>query len=100
MAIRWTRMHPDIIPPMNFQALLDGCGLDKDTTERLASILKAKSKAKELGTGAREPLIDALVQSEFEHARNAASDLEKSRVDLQPQADRLFREIIKETKHD
>jgi len=100
MAIRWTRLHPAVIPPMNFQALLDGCDLDERTTQRLASILEAKSKSKELGTGVREPLIDALVQSEFEHARNAASEIEKSRVDLRPEADRLFREIIKDTNHD
>lgn len=100
MAIRWTRMHPDVIPPMNFQALLDGCDLDVDVLERLAFILEEKSKARELGTGMREPLIDALVESEFEQARSAAAQFEKSRADLRPQADRLFREIIKETTYD
>ncbi len=100
LAIRWTRMHPEVIPPMNFQALMDGTDLNTDVTKRLAHLLEEKSKSKEMGDGSREPLIDDLVMSEFSQAREIALTLKPDKTDLRPAADRLFREIIKVTNHD
>ncbi|WP_074203362.1 nucleotidyltransferase domain-containing protein [Parasphingorhabdus marina] len=100
LAIRWTRMHPESIPPMNFQALMDGTDLDAEVTMRLTRLLEEKSKSKEMGDGSREPLIDDLVMSEFSQARAIAQTLKPDQTDLRPAADRLFREIIKVTEHD
>lgn len=95
LAIRWTRMHPDIIPPMNFQKLMEGTDLDLEISDRLIELLETKSQTKEMGKGPREPLIDGLVLSEFEQARASAQTLLPNKTDLRPVADRLFRGIIK-----
>jgi len=100
LAIRWTRLHPDVIPPMNFQALIDGTDLGSDVTQRLADLLEKKSKTKELGNGSREPLIDDLVLSEFEKAREITQTMKPNKTDLRTSVDQLFREIIKVSKND
>jgi uncharacterized protein len=92
LALRWLRLHPERPPPMNLQDLVAGVDLDADTTNRIAELLDAKSKAKEFGTGARIPEIDALMLGELEIARQAAP--EQASDDHRPEADALFRKLI------
>ena len=94
MAIRWMRMHPDIIPPMNFQELLRGVSFDADLTTALETLLRAKSKSKEIGEAPRDDIIDTFIVSEFDWAREAVKSISSPRPDLQQTADDLFRELI------
>jgi len=94
MAIRWMRMHPDVIPPMNFQELLRGVNLDIALTTALEALLHAKSKSKEIGEAPRVEIIDAFIVSEFDWAREAVKSISGLRPDLHEAADILFREIV------
>jgi len=94
MALRWLRMHPDTVPPMNFQKLMAGVDLDADLTEQLEILLRAKAKTKELGTAARIGLLDDFILDEFEIARERAASPRVQRHELRDEADKLFREIV------
>ena len=95
MAVRWIRMRPDDIPPMNFEALLAGIDLDEPLAEELRELLVRKSKSKELGEAARIPRIDQFVNAEFAWAKSVAREGKKERVDLSAEADDLFRLVAK-----
>ena len=94
LAIRWMRMRPDILPPMNFQDLIAGTDLSVDLIDALEALLEAKSRSKEVGEAPRIPAIDALITAEFEWAREATRTIKPDRQDLRPRADALFREIL------
>ena len=96
MALRWLRMRADEVPPMNFQDLIAGVDLDAKLTEELRRLLKAKAETKELGFAPRIPILDAFVLEEYEQAKLAAPQFRKSLEDLRPEADALFRAIVKE----
>lgn len=95
MAVRWMRMHPDVIPPMNFQELLAGIDLNAELIGALEDLLHAKSKSKEIGEAPRIDIIDAFIAAEFDWARKAVKTISGPRTDLQEAADVLFREIVK-----
>ena len=59
------RIHPNVIRPMNFQALLTGIGLNENLEIALAQLLQAKRRSKEIGTAPRVTLIDDFIISEF-----------------------------------
>lgn len=92
LALRWLRLHPGRLPPMNLQDLVAELDLDQTTISRIADLLAAKARAKEIGTGARIAQIDALIQSEFAFA-NAAPP-EADRDDHRAAADALFRQLV------
>ena len=92
LALRWLRLRPEAIPPMNLQDLVVGLDLDDATTERIAGLLEAKSRAREVGTGPRIPEIDALIEAEFA-AAHAADPMPKG-PSHRDEADSLFRRII------
>ncbi len=92
LALRWLRMHPDSIPPMNLQALVDGLEFDPTTTARIAELLDLKSRARETGTGPRIPEIDALIEAEFATAHDASPEPGADRH--RGEADALFRRIL------
>ena len=94
MALRWVRMHPEIIPPMNFQDLMAGVDLPRDLTEELRDLLRAKAETKELGTGARNPRLDKFIVEEFDKARELTKTIQSEKKELRPAADDLFREIV------
>ena len=98
MALRWVRMHPNVIPPMNFQELMAGVDLPKDLTEELRELLHAKAKTKELGTGSRNPRLDSFIVEEFDKARELTKTIRSEKKELRPAADALFRELIGEFK--
>jgi len=94
MAIRWMRMHPDVIPPMNFQALLKGIDLDAGLTSALNDLLLAKSKSKEIGQAPRVDTIDDFITSEFNWARERVKTIKGRPQKLRDEADQLFRNIV------
>lgn len=95
MAIRWMRLRPDTLPPMNFQDLLVGIDLNSDLITDLTALLFAKSHSKEVGLAPRVASIDNFITSEFDWAREAVKTIKPNRNDLKEQADDLFRNIVK-----
>jgi len=94
MAIRWMRMHPNVIPPMNFQELLKGVNLDTGLISALEDLLHAKSKSKEIGEAPRVGIIDEFIISEFDWAREAVKSISAPRENLHNAANVLFRDIV------
>lgn len=92
LALRWLRLQPDLLPPMNLQALIEGLDLDRATTDRIADLLAAKALAKEIGTGARIEEIDHLILTEFDMARTATEG--PARQDHRGEATALFRRLV------
>lgn len=95
MAIRWMRLHPTIIPPMNFQDLLAGIDLSDTLTNALNELLLAKSRSKEIGEAPRVAIIDAFITEEFDWAREAVKSVKGDKAPLRIEADALFRKILK-----
>lgn len=95
MVIRWLRMNPDTVPPMNFFDLRAGIDLDPDLIAVLDEMVAAKRKVKEAGLGPRVPLVDKFIESEFAWATEAVKGISKGHDDLLPEADGLFRKIVK-----
>ena len=94
LAVRWMRMRPETVPPMNFQDLVAGTDLNADLVQALDGLLLAKSRSREVGEAPRVPVIDALITSEFDWAREASQSIKPGRADLRPGADALFRDIL------
>lgn len=94
MALRWVRMHPEAIPPMNFQELLAGIDVSAELTAALNELLIAKSQSKEIGLAPRVAVIDDFIEAEFDWAREASKGLKAQRTDLRREADDLFRNIV------
>ena len=90
-------MHPHLLPPMNFQALMKGTELSADIMDPLIRLLELKSRSKEMCNGPREPLIDALILSELELATKINLPSEPGNARYQGIADDLFRAIVMET---
>lgn len=97
MALRWIRMHPQAIPPMNFQELLVGVDLPTEIVANLVDLLERKSRTKELGEAPRLIAVDAFIMDEFDRAREAASSADRPDDRPDDEADALFRTIVKET---
>ena len=93
LALRWLRLKPTA-PSMNLQALVAEAGLDDATTAAIGDLIALKAKTRETGDGPRLPLIDALIEGEFDKARDGPKS--NARADLLPEADALFREIVKD----
>lgn len=94
MAVRWMRLHPTIIPPMNFHELLKGIDLDEGLTHALNELLLAKSRSKEIGKASRVDVIDSFISSEFDWARKAVKSIKGDKSPLRAEANDLFRTII------
>lgn len=94
MAIRWMRMHPSIIPPMNFQELLTGIDLNENLEMALSQLLKAKRWSKEIGTAPRVTVIDNFITSEFSWAKKAIKTISPDKTNFYNDANTLFQDII------
>lgn len=95
MAIRWVRLNPDSMPPMNFQKLIAGLDLPADLIAEIDDLLVRKSRSKEVGEAARLVGIDAFINREFEWAEEAVRGLSGRGPDLRANADDLFRAIVR-----
>ena len=94
LAIRWMRLRPDQIPPMNFQELVAGTDLSAELIAALADLLIAKSRSKEIGEAPRVPVIDEFIEAEFDWARGETQGMKAERRNLRAEADALFRGIV------
>ncbi len=74
LALRWLRMNPSGMPPMDLPALLEGAPLDPPTRAELDALLARKAQAAELGAGPRLPRLDALITAELEAAPQLRPD--------------------------
>ncbi len=92
LAIRWMRLRPNEIPPMNVQALVYGLDINPAVVEIIGELIERKAKLNETENFKRIPELDQLIQEEFDWAKNAKKD--KSKHDLANEADGLFREIV------
>jgi predicted nucleotidyltransferase len=70
VALRWLRLHPGVaVAPMHFPALMAESDLPGDVATIIADLLVRKAVTRELGTGTLPPAIGALIDAEFETAR-------------------------------
>lgn len=96
LAIRWVRLNPDEVPPMNIQEMSNGLDLDAETVGEITRLLQLKSQARETGEGERIARLDHLIESEFAWA--GAAPARRERPDLVDRANQLFRAIVKEDR--
>jgi len=94
MAIRWLRMNPDILLPMDFHGLKDGINLPDDLTAELDILLEKKSRSKELGEAEPIKLIDQFLNAEFSWAEKAVKEASRNKADRREDADKLFRKWL------
>lgn len=94
MALRWIRQHPDHIPPMNFHDLVAGLDLDETITQKITELLVVKSRAKEMGTSAPIPIIDAFLRQEFSWAHSVKNTYPNRHSHMEEEANKLFRSIV------
>lgn len=92
LAMSWIRQNPTVQPPMNLQALVEGQELDAELVDHIEQLLVLKSAAKEIGRGARTPLIDAFIQDQIAWAKVVAK--QDHRPALMAEGDALFRAIV------
>ena len=92
LAIRWMRIKPGDLPPMNIQELVSGLDLDDQVIGEIENLIERKARINEDKTIERIPLLDTMMSGEFEWAENAKK--EKNRRDLTPEANSLFVEIL------
>lgn len=95
MAIRWTRMHPEVFPPMDFRELMAGCDVDADITSEIDDILALKAKTKEIGLSQARPRLNAFCLEEFEKAKEVAETVKGPAKDKLEPANELFRSLLK-----
>ncbi len=93
LTIRWMRLKPDDLPPMNIQALVSGLDLEDMVVAEIGNLIDRKSKMDEKEIFLRIPLIDDMILSEFEWAKSAKK--ENKHCDLLGDANSLFQEILK-----
>ena len=93
LAMRWIRMRPHEIPPMNLHELIRGTDLDRDVISAIDLLLMQKAKTRESGPGPRVQVLDRLIEQEL----NAAFTAKKSPPNdaLGKDANDLFRRIVK-----
>lgn len=96
MALRWLRMHPGVVPPMNFQELAAGVDLPSDLVAQLDDLLERKRVTRELGHAPRIPIIDRFIDEEFALAQDVMASERKPRHDLMDQSNAVFRQLVLE----
>lgn len=94
LAIRWVRMHPTQLPPMNFQDLVNGTDLSFDLQSRISEFLEAKAQTSEIGSGPRITLLDDLIDQETSWAAEHQPPKRQITQTMQREADQLFRDLI------
>ncbi|WP_249079377.1 nucleotidyltransferase domain-containing protein [Parasaccharibacter sp. TMW 2.1884] len=93
MALRWMRLHEHGQPPMNFQALCQGCDLPAAVLRPIRELLHLKSRSREQQSGPSIPAVNELIEAEFAHAE--AMTLPRPGTDVHEQAEALFRKLVK-----
>ena len=86
--------HP-LVPPVNFETLLDIVPLPKTVREEIGNLARAKIAGEELGTGPRIEIIDEWILA-LKEQWNEAAEIKKLTVPLEELND-LFREMLEIT---
>ncbi len=94
LAIRWIRLNPDHLPPMNFQTLVRGTTVAEGLQAEINTLLDAKAKVSEIGVGERIDSLDALILEELKWAKQNVSKKPNPSHDIRRHADQLFRDLI------
>jgi len=92
LAIRWMRLHPDVIPPMNIQALIEKLEIDPSIVAIIEDLIRRKSTLDERENFHRIEALDKFITEEFEWAENTPKS--KLKKDLTPEANALFLELL------
>ena len=95
LALRWVRMNPDRLPPMNFQKLVDGTDISDETQDEIADLLEKKSKASEVGFGKRIGVLDDIITAEFSWASETGFPKFPVTYDIMSEANALFRRLLR-----
>ncbi|MFC6196936.1 nucleotidyltransferase domain-containing protein [Ponticaulis profundi] len=96
LALRWVRMRPERLPPMNFQKLAQGTELSAEVLENIADLMRKKSVSSEAKLGGRIPVLDELIEDEFERAERAGFSKLVLTDEIRAEADTLFRQLVRE----
>lgn len=94
MVLRWLRLKPESIPPMNFFDLRDGIELPAELNEELDKLLEKKSKTKEMGMSEPIEIINKFLDEELNWAEREIKNVEKQKQNLDSEANVLFRQLI------
>ncbi len=94
LVIRWVRLNPDELPPMNFQDLVNGTQISESLQAQIRELLLAKAKKSEMGLGERIESIDDLIHAELDWAQSNAPHTQSISQDTLEEAERLFRNLI------
>ncbi|MEM8855627.1 MAG: nucleotidyltransferase domain-containing protein [Pseudomonadota bacterium] len=94
LALRWVRMHPDIIPPMNFRALMEAVDLPRDLTDPINQLLEKKRITKEMGVMPRIDALERFAVAEFAEAKAVAPTAPDAGERFEAEANDLFRALI------
>lgn len=95
LAIRWVRLNPDALPPMNFQGLVAGSDIDAELEAGIADLLQAKAQTREMGSGERIPALDDLIRNELSWGAENAGSKHVVTLAEREQADQLFRKLVR-----
>jgi len=95
LALRWIRLYPDKLPPMNFQELIAATNVPDEVRRDLAKLLELKSRSKEVGKGLRILSIDKFIRDEFNLIEKVGIGKRKIDSSVVSAADDLFRELVK-----
>ncbi len=93
LALRFLRLQ-DGRPPMHLHELVAKTALPAATMRIIESLVAAKSRSREMGSGPRIPALDRLIAEEIAHAIGSGGDAPKRPPADVIAADRLFRCII------
>ena len=94
LALRWLRLYPDRLPPMNFQELVNGTNISNDFIIETEALLDAKSRTSEIGSGKRISSLDSLISSELTLADEELPKRQAPNQETIAEASQLFRSII------
>lgn len=94
LAIRWMRLRPNEIPPMNIQALIQGLDIPPSTVDIIGDLIERKAKLNETEDFDRILELDQLIQAEFDWAKDTEKEKSKNII-YQMIANRLFRDIVR-----
>lgn len=92
LAIRWMRLHPDILPPMNIQDLVKALEMQPSIVKIIGDLIQKKATLDEAEDFRRISELDHFIREEFEWAEQ--TEKKKVKQDLASEADSLFRDIL------
>lgn len=95
LAIRWVRLNPRELPPMNFQELVSRADIDAALQNEIADLLRAKARASEVGMGNRIAPLDELIEFELSWGEKNSGQKHVTSSAEREMADELFRKLVR-----